>query len=100
MASERHPFLSPSAMAETGQKIYDERYRAEMEVNQHGRYVAINVRTEDASVGETPEQALDEGRRRDPHGLFHLVRVGFPSVYSGSAMTSNAQTYKEWIFGH
>ena len=99
MAFQHQPFLPPSAIAELGQRIYDTRYRAEMEAHQHGRYVAINVRTELATAGDTPEQALEEGRRADPNGLFHLVRVGFPSVYSSSAMTSHAEACQDWIFG-
>jgi hypothetical protein len=100
MASSRQPpFMSPATIAATGQKIYDERFRADMEAHQRGRFVAVNVRTEEASVGDTPEQALEEGRLKDPVGLFHLVRVGHPSVYSGGAMTSHAGPSQDWIFG-
>jgi hypothetical protein len=99
MAHQHQPFLSPSAIAEQGQKIYDTRYRAEMEEHQRGRYLAINVRTEQATAGDTPEQALEEARRADPSGLFHLIRIGFPSVYSSSAMTSHAESCQDWIFG-
>jgi len=82
------PFLSPTAIATLGQKIYEERYKADFEANHRGKYAAINVRTGDAILGDTPEQAVEKGRSQAPDGLFHLVRVGFPSVYSGSSMTA------------
>jgi hypothetical protein len=99
MASQHQPFLTPSAIAELGQKIYDARYRAEMEAHEHGRYVAVNVRTEQASPGDSPEQALAEARRADPNGLFHLIRVGFPSVYSSSSVMPHADASEDWVFG-
>jgi hypothetical protein len=90
-------FPSPAAIAELGQKIYDERYKAAYEENQQGKYVAINVRSAEATVGDTPEQALERGRAAAADGLFHLVRVGFPSAYSGSSQT--AYGTQDWVFG-
>ena len=98
MSSNRQPFLNPATIAERGQKIYNEQYREEMERHQRDCFVAVNVRTEEASVGDTPEAALEEGKRKDPNGLFHLVRVGYPSLYSGGAMTSHVGANQDWIF--
>lgn len=91
--------MNPYAIAEIGQKIYDERYKADLEAHYLGRYAAINVETEQVSLGDTPEEALEKARAADPHGLLHLIRVGFPSVYSGSRMTPHATKGKDWLFG-
>lgn len=96
MATNRE-FPSPSAIAALGQKIYDERYKAALEENQQGKFVAVNVRTADATVGDTAEQALEQARTKSPDGLFHLVRVGFPSAYSGSSQ--KAYGSQDWVFG-
>jgi hypothetical protein len=96
MATNRE-FPSPAAIAALGQKIYDERYKAALEENQQGKFVAVNVRTADATVGNTPEQALEEARAKSPDGLFHLVRVGFPSAYAGSSQRS--YDVQDWVFG-
>ena len=97
MATNRD-FPSPSAIAALGQKIYDERYKAALEENQHGKFVAVNVRTADVIIGDTPEQALSAARQKFPDGLFHLVRVGFPSAYSGSSQKAYDGN-QDWIFG-
>jgi hypothetical protein len=67
---------NPKAIAETGEKIYNDKYRAQYESEHSGSFVAINVRTEHATLGATPEEALDEARKNDPLGIFHLIRVG------------------------
>ena len=90
-------FPSPSSIATLGQKIYDERYKAALEENQQGKFVAVNVRNSEATVGDTPEQALESARAKAPDGLFHLVRVGFPSAYSGSSQ--KAYGPQDWVFG-
>jgi hypothetical protein len=90
-------FPSPSAIADLGQKIYTERYQAAFEENQRGKYVAINIRTADAIVGDTAEEALGNARTKFPDGLFHLVRVGFPSAFSGSSQ--KAYGGQDWVFG-
>lgn len=96
MATNRD-FPSPSSIATLGQKIYDERYKAALEGNQQGKFVAVNVRTAEATLGDTPEKALEAARTKSPDGLFHLVRVGFPSAYSGSSQ--KAYGTQDWVFG-
>jgi hypothetical protein len=95
--STNREFPSPSQIAALGQKIYEERYKAALEEKNQGKYVAINVRNAEASVGDTPEQALEEARTKSRDGLFHLLRVGFPSAYSGSSQTS--YDTQDWVFG-
>jgi hypothetical protein len=72
---------NPKAIAELGEKIYDERYRAQYEAEQTGKFVAVNVRTEHATLGDTPEQALEQAKRDDPSGVFHLIRVGSAGAF-------------------
>jgi hypothetical protein len=95
--STNREFPTPSAIAALGQKIYEERYKVALEENQQGKFVAINVRNSEASVGDTPEQALEQARAKSRDGLFHLIRVGFPSAYSGSSQT--AYDTQDWVFG-
>ena len=96
MATNR-AFPSPAEIADSGQRIYDEHYRAEFEKQHFGKYVAINVRDGTVVIGDTPEEALEQARRAKPTGIFHLIRVGFPSVYSGSAQVAHDR--KDWVFG-
>jgi hypothetical protein len=89
MSGYSQPFSNPKVIADTGERIYQERYRKQLEQQFVGKYVAINVRTETATVGQTPEEALELALDKEKGGLFHLIRIGFPGVYSAGYVPSN-----------
>ena len=76
------PQLSnPKVVAERGEKIYQEKYKAEYERLYPGKFVAIDVTTEAAFVSDTPEGAIKQGQAQAPLGIFHLIRVGQPGAF-------------------
>lgn len=79
----------PDKIAELGEKIYRERYKERYEHEHPEKFVAIDVNTESAYLGETPEDALEKAMAAAPDGVFHLVRVGFSWVFR-VAYTSHA----------
>ena len=97
MGTNNRQFPNPSEMAAAGEKIYQERYKAAYEKEHAGKYVAINVRSGNATIGDTPEAAMNAARTEAGDGMFHLIRVGFPSVYSSSSQIPYGP--KDWIFG-
>ena len=91
------PSLSnPQAIAEAGEKIYREKYQARFEEEHLGKFVAINVLTEEAYLGDLPEEAFQKARKAAPKGLFHLMRIGSPGAFRVS-YSSNAAS-SDWIF--
>ena len=72
---------NPKEIAETGEKIYNEKYRAQYEAEHLGKFVAINIRSGHATLAETSEEALQMAKAADPSGLFHLIRVGSPGAF-------------------
>ena len=90
------PQLSnPKIIAERGEQIYRDKYQANYEGNHHGKFVAIDVTTEQSYLGDTPEVALDTAKRASPAGLFHVIQVGFSAAFRVS-YSSNATA--DWIF--
>lgn len=90
---------NPKAIAEAGERIYDEKFRAEFEANHKGKFTAINVQKETAFVGETPEAAFEAARVNDPHGVFHLIRIGFSGAFTASYQYSKNNGFQDWLFG-
>ena len=91
------PSLSnPQAIAEAGEKIYREKYQARFEEEHLGKFVAINVLTEEAYLGDLPEEAFQKAREAAPKGLLHLIRIGSPGAFRVS-YSSNAAS-SDWIF--
>ena len=89
------PFLNPKAIVEAGERIYRDKYQKEYEANHRGKFLAIDVQTEEAYLGDTSEEPLRAGRNVSPKGIFHLVRVGSPGAFRVS-YTSNANV--DWLF--
>ena len=89
------PFNNPRLIAEHGERIYSDNFREKFEKEYLGKFVAIDVTTEKAYVGDSPEEAYGTARQNSPKGVFHLIRVGSPGAYKVS-YTSNAAM--DWIF--
>ncbi len=86
---------TPQTLAEKGERIYNQKYRSDYEARHLGKFVAIDVDSELAFVGNTPEAALQSGREKNPQGAFHLVKVGSPGVFRvGYAGRQSG----DWIF--
>lgn len=92
----RHP-TNPKAIAELGEKIYSEQYKEQYERDHPGKFVAIDVATQKAYIGETPEGVLDAARADSPNGIFHLIQVGFSGAFRVS-YTYHTDANMDWIF--
>lgn len=88
-------FSNPQAIAEAGEKIYDKKYRADFEARHPGKFVAIDVLSEKAYIGESPEEALNTAREDAPRAVFHLIKVGSLGAFRVS-YSSNASA--DWLY--
>jgi hypothetical protein len=70
-----------SEIADRGEQIYEEKYRATYEIEHPGQFVAIDVTTGYAYVGNLPEEVLEKARKAAPTGIFHLIKVGSPGAF-------------------
>ncbi|MCA1634250.1 MAG: hypothetical protein LC802_11295 [Acidobacteria bacterium] len=68
-------------LAESGQRLYDERLRALLEPDHEGEFVAIEPETELYFLGQTGLAALRAGRQELPDRLFYLLRIGQDAAY-------------------
>ena len=68
--------INPKLSAEIGRRIYDERYRRDFEAKYRGKYVAIELETGVATVGDNMNDAMEKARTAVPEGWFHVIRVG------------------------
>lgn len=86
---------NPREAAERGEKIYHDKYKSAFEAEHYGKYVAIDIATEEAHVADSPEDAIELARETNPKGIFHLVKVGSTGAFRVS-YTSNANM--DWLF--
>src|ERR1700676_380701 len=71
----------PKQISERGEEIYNRLYKSEYEQKYGGQYVAININDESSTLAATASEALAEAKKKNPHGFFHLIRVGHPSAF-------------------
>jgi hypothetical protein len=90
-----NPPYNPNSIAQAGQEIYKRKFQEQYEKEHRGKYVAINIRKETATLGDSAQQALDAALEADPAGLFHLVRVGYVSAFQAGFASSASEN---WLF--
>ena len=85
-------FLDATKVAEAGERIYREQYQQSYEACHQGEFLAINVFDGRAYRSATLRGAIESGRAADSEGLFHVIRIGFPSVYDGGFQMSHGHS--------
>lgn len=88
-------FANPKDIAEAGESIYKEKYRDDYEEKYPAQFVAIDVETKGAFVDILPEKAMEKGRKVNPVGLFHLMKIGASGAFRMSYV-SDARS--DWLF--
>jgi hypothetical protein len=96
MATMSFSLSSPKAIADAGERIYREKYQKDYEEKYLGKFVAISVKTEDATIADSPEDALEQAKSKEPDGLFHLIRVGYSGAFQMGYSYQDAD--QNWIF--
>lgn len=75
------PTPSTQEIAERGEAIYEQKYRKDFEATHPGKFVAINIRTGEATPSETAEDAIRIALEKDSNAFLHLLRVGHKAAF-------------------
>lgn len=62
-------------------EIYARKYQKQFEEQLSGKYVAIDVESEEAYVGDTEMEAFENAKAAFPDRLFHLIKIGEPNAF-------------------
>ena len=73
--------LNPKLVAERGEEIYRRKFKIDFEDRYKGQFVVVDVNSENAYLGQTPEQAYANARQGAQRGVFHLMKVGEAGAY-------------------
>ena len=89
------PQLNPEIIAEKGAAIYKEKFQSELEQKYPGKFVAVDIASEDVVIADTPEDALTQAQQKYPGSYFHLIKIGSAGVYRVGYSRSNS---RDWLF--
>lgn len=96
MAAELKDFSNPTEIVQAGERIYAEKYKEEYEKKHSGKFAAVDVVSGKAFVADFPEDALENGRKQSPTGLFHLIKIGSPGAFRVSYYTPQNAS-RAWV---
>ena len=75
------PRRSPEEVARLGMEIYERRVRPLLTPEDDGKYVAIDITTEEYEIDADDYSAIMRLSARQPGAEVWLVRVGKPAAY-------------------
>ncbi len=65
-----------------GHEVYERVIKPVTRPEDHGKFFAVDVISEDYEINEDDRTASDLLRRRRPDGARYLGRVGYPTTYT------------------
>ena len=74
--------LSRDEIGERGVAIYDSKLRSILEPQLHGKFVAIDVESEDYEVADETAAACDRLWERCPDAQVLVERIGYPAAFN------------------
>ena len=77
----RQPRYSKEEFAQRGDLIYQTQIRPQVESDNHGKIVAIDIETGDFEVANSPMIAVDKLYERKPDAQPWVIRIGHRAVF-------------------
>ena len=89
--------LTPQEVEKKGQEIYEQKLKDKLESESLGKYVAIDVETEEYFLGESLEDALTKAKEKYPNKIFHSIKIGSTGVFTASGLLDRSGD-NGWVF--
>ena len=83
------PSLTPQEISDRGDAIYKGKFQSLYEKQHHGKFLAIDVTTQEGYLADSPEEALKIAQSQNINGYFHLVKIGSAGVFRVSFSRSH-----------
>jgi hypothetical protein len=81
-SSPRQPKYSKEEFAQRGNEIYETRIRSQIEAENHGKIVAIDIETAAYEIAENSLTAAKQLLKRYPNAQIYGLRIGHRGVHS------------------
>jgi hypothetical protein len=88
----RQPRYSKEEFARRGDELYETQIRPQVEVDNHGKIVAINLETGAFEVDASEIAACDRLEARQPDAQIWIIRIGSRHVRRFGGRTKRAVT--------
>lgn len=84
--------LSREAIGERGLSIYQAKLRHQLDPSAHGKFVAIDVETEEYELAEEAADAADKLWAKCPDAQVYVERIGHAAAFHAYALRDSVST--------
>jgi hypothetical protein len=82
-----HAPYSKDEIVDRGQALYDQQIRPQVEPQENGKFLVLDIETGDYEVDWDSYAAYERAAARRPDAPFYLLRVGYPTAVTLGAKT-------------
>lgn len=79
-----------------GQAIYETKLKNELERENLGKFVSIDVETQKYFIGDSIEDALQKAKTEFPNKIFYTARIGYTGVFNLSSLRKKSYGF-DWF---
>lgn len=90
---ETNNILTPEQVAQKGEEIYKNKLKGTLEPKENGKFVVIDVVSEDYFIGTSILEALENAKKKYPDRLFHTIKIGYQGVFKMGGYVKRGLSY-------
>jgi hypothetical protein len=76
-----HSHYSKDEIADRGKALYEQQVRAQVEPNNVGKFLVIDIETGDYEIDAKELAAFQRAKAKRPDAPLYLIRIGYPAAY-------------------
>jgi hypothetical protein len=76
-----HPRYTSDEIARRGQGLYDQQIRAEVEADNRGKFLVLDIETGEYEIDEDERVALKRIQTKNPGAALYMLRSGYAAAY-------------------
>jgi hypothetical protein len=78
----QYPRYSPEEVEFRGEQIYETQIRSQVERDNKGKFVVIDIETGDYEVDDSDLQATQRALAKRANAVLYGIRIGYPTAYT------------------
>ncbi len=68
-------------VARRGETLFEERIRPDLDEQEHGKFLVVDIETGDYELDADELQALKRAKAKNPRAVLYMLRFGYPTAY-------------------
>ena len=76
-----HPRYSSREIVQRGQMLYDQQIRANIDPDDKGKFLVLNIETGEYEIDADELAALKRAKATNPDAPLYMLRVGYATAY-------------------